>query len=96
MKRIILLTLVIGVLLLISSVISCDFSPKLVLEPPFDTVIPKADTLLAAPKLVSEGCYKLPLWEGDGNVPLFQWDGEGEAPIHHSRVCEGNDMFVAE
>ena len=34
------------------------------------------------------------MWEGDGDVPLFQWDGEGEAPIRHSRVCEGKDMKI--
>ncbi len=75
-------------------VISCDFSPKPVLKPPFDTVIPPTDTLLAAPKLVSEGYYELSPWEGDSDVPLFRWDGEGEAPVKYSRVSEGNDMKI--
>jgi len=68
--------------------IACDSSTKSALEPPFDTVFPSTDILVAAPKLVEEDSQELSPSEGT------LWNEEAEAPLLHTRICEGRDVKI--
>lgn len=69
---------------------ACDSSPKPVLEPPFDAVLPSTDILAAAPKFVDEDSYELSFSDSEGVL----WNGEGDAPVLHRRIFEGKDAKI--